>query len=203
MTLVTSVVCISAVTFNGSSRTFSSAGVSLATLTEDKQGAVGWYSIRVSDPDRAEQVAAKVDEEFANWPYETGTETEGAFVKAFAEQIGDVGAIIQAILAAVFFTILLVAGNTMAQALRERTRELGVLKAVGYSDGQVAGFGDASSRARFTLATAGSGRPRRHGCRHSGGSAGTGGWAVAFSILNIQFLISPPAPPIRDPRTLR
>jgi len=104
------------------------------------EGAVGWYYIRVSDPDRAEQVAAKVDEEFANSPYETKTETEGAFVKAFAEQIGDVGAIIQAILAAVFFTILLVTGNTMAQAVRERTRELGVLKAVGYSDGQVLGF---------------------------------------------------------------
>src|SRR3970282_2117725 len=57
--------------------------------------------------------------------------------RAFAEQIGNIGAIMQAILSAVFFTILLVAGNTMAQAVRERIGELGVLKAVGFSNGLV------------------------------------------------------------------
>lgn len=97
-------------------------------------GLVGWYYIRVKDPSRAAEIAQKVDDLFANSPYETKTETEGAFVKGFAEQAGNIGAIITAILTAVFFTILLVVGNTMAQAVRERTRELGVLKAIGFSD---------------------------------------------------------------------
>ena len=104
------------------------------------QGQIGWYYIRVADPQRAEEVARKVDEEFANSPAETKTETEKAFVKGFAEQAGNIGAITMSILTAVFFTILLVAGNTMAQAVRERMSELGVLKAIGYTDGQVLAF---------------------------------------------------------------
>jgi putative ABC transport system permease protein len=104
------------------------------------EGMVGWYVIRVNDPDQAVEISKKIDEEFANSPAETKTETEGAFVKAFADQVGDIGAIVTAILTAVFFTILLVAGNTMAQAVRERTQELGVLKAVGFSDWQVLTF---------------------------------------------------------------
>jgi putative ABC transport system permease protein len=104
------------------------------------QGSVGWYYIRIANPERAAEIARKVDDTFANSPYETKTETEGAFVKGFAEQAGNIGKIIMAILSAVFFTILLVAGNTMAQAVRERTQELGVLKAVGFTDGQMLGL---------------------------------------------------------------
>jgi putative ABC transport system permease protein len=104
------------------------------------QGQVGWYYIRVADPKRSEEVARKVDEEFANSPAETKTETEKAFVKGFAEQAGNIGAITMSILTAVFFTILLVAGNTMAQAVRERMSELGVLKAIGFTDSQVLTF---------------------------------------------------------------
>ncbi|HVS33607.1 MAG TPA: ABC transporter permease, partial [Thermoanaerobaculia bacterium] len=77
---------------------------------------------------------------FENSPSETKTETEGAFVKAFADQLGNIGAIIRAILSAVFFTILLVAGNTMAQSVRERIQELGVMKAIGFTDTQVMTF---------------------------------------------------------------
>lgn len=101
------------------------------------QGQVGWYYIRVKDPKHAEDVAKRVDAHFENSPAETKTETEKAFVKGFAEQAGNVGAIVIAILGAVFFTILLVAGNTMAQSVRERMSELGVLKAIGFTDGQV------------------------------------------------------------------
>jgi putative ABC transport system permease protein len=101
------------------------------------QGQVGWYTIRVKDASRSAEIAKKIDETFSNSPAETKTETEGAFVKAFADQIGNIGAIVTAILSAVFFTILLVAGNTMAQAVRERTQELGVLKAIGFTDAQV------------------------------------------------------------------
>lgn len=100
-------------------------------------GQVGWYVMKIDDPDRSVELAETVDETFANSPAETKTETEGAFIQAFADQVGNIGAIVTAILSAVFFTILLVAGNTMAQAVRERTRELGVLKALGFSDGAV------------------------------------------------------------------
>ncbi len=101
------------------------------------QGLVGWYHIRVKDPKNSAAVAKAIDDHFANSPYETKTETEGAFLKAFAEQTGNIGAIITAILSAVFFTILLVAGNTMAQSVRERVGELGVMKAIGFTDAQL------------------------------------------------------------------
>ncbi len=104
------------------------------------EGLVGWYYIRIANSERAAEIVKKIDDTFANSPYETKTETEGAFVKGFAEQAGNIGKIITAILTAVFFTILLVAGNTMAQVVRERTQELGVLKAVGFTDAQVLGL---------------------------------------------------------------
>jgi putative ABC transport system permease protein len=98
------------------------------------KGLVGWYAIRVNDPAQAGEVARAIDDEFANSPYETKAEPEGAFMQGFAQQIGDIGTILIAILSAVFFTILLVAGNTMAQAVRERVEELGVLKAMGFTN---------------------------------------------------------------------
>jgi putative ABC transport system permease protein len=101
------------------------------------KGQVGWYTIRVQDPAQAAEVAKRVDQEFENSPAETKTEPEGAFVQGWAKQIGNIVLIVAAILGAVFFTILLVAGNTMSQAVRERTGELGVLKAIGFTNGQV------------------------------------------------------------------
>lgn len=104
------------------------------------RGLVGWYVVRIADPARAAEIADAVDAEFANSPAETKTATEKAFVQAFAHQIGDVGAIVTAILGAVFFTMLLVAGNTMAQTVRERTGELAVLKTIGFTDRRVLGL---------------------------------------------------------------
>jgi putative ABC transport system permease protein len=104
------------------------------------EGLVGWYTVRIADPERAAEMAAAVDAVFANSLYETKTEAEGAFLQGFADQIGDVGLIITSIVAAVFFTILIVAGNTMAYAVRERTNELAVLKAMGFTDGGVLGL---------------------------------------------------------------
>jgi putative ABC transport system permease protein len=100
------------------------------------EGLVGWYLVRALNPDQASTVAERIDQEFANSPHETKTETEGAFLRGWAQQVGNITTIMAAILSAVFFTILLVAGNTMAQSVRERTEELGVLKAMGFSNGQ-------------------------------------------------------------------
>lgn len=104
------------------------------------EGLVGWYVVRVADPDRAADVADAVDAEFANSPAETKTSTERAFVQAFANQIGDVGQIVIAILGAVFFTILLVTGNTMAQSVRERIGELAVLETLGFTGPKILGL---------------------------------------------------------------
>ena len=104
------------------------------------KGQVGWYTIRVKDPSQAAEISKRVDQEFENSAYETKTEPEGAFVQGWAKQIGNVALITAAIVGAVFFTILLVAGNTMSQAVRERTGELGVLKAIGFTNGQVLGM---------------------------------------------------------------
>jgi putative ABC transport system permease protein len=82
-------------------------------------------------------MGAKFDEMFANSAAETKTTTEKGFVEGFAKQMGDIGAIMIAILAAVLFTILLVAANTMAQSVRERTSEVGVLKTLGFSNGSI------------------------------------------------------------------
>jgi putative ABC transport system permease protein len=100
-------------------------------------GFVGWYYVRVDSPEEAGAVAQRIDDEFANSPAETKAETEGAFLRSWAKQIGDITTIMAAILSAVFFTILLVAGNTMAQSVRERTEELGVLKAMGFTNAQM------------------------------------------------------------------
>lgn len=104
------------------------------------EGMVGWYVLRVADPARSAEIAQRVDALFANSPYETKTSTEKAFVQSFANQVGDIGAILTAVLAAVFFTILLVTGNTMAQAVRERTSDLAVLKTLGFPDALVLGL---------------------------------------------------------------
>lgn len=101
---------------------------------QENKGQVGWFTVRIADPDRAAEIAAAIDAEFANSPYETKAEPEGAFAQGFAQQIGDIASIVMAVVGAVFFTILLVAGNTMAQSVRERTSELGVLKALGFTN---------------------------------------------------------------------
>jgi putative ABC transport system permease protein len=108
--------------------------------TGGKLGIVGWYVIKIADPARSGDVAKRVDALFANSPAETKTQTEKAMAQSFANQVGSIGTIITAILGAVFFTLLLVAGNTMAQSVRERTGELAVLKTLGFSRGQVLGL---------------------------------------------------------------
>ncbi|MEX0914391.1 MAG: ABC transporter permease, partial [Wenzhouxiangellaceae bacterium] len=85
------------------------------------QDTVGWIVTRVEDPDRAEDIAEKIDARFANSPTETKTSTEAGWMAGFAAQFGNIGLIVRLVLACVFFTLLLISGNTMAQAVRERT----------------------------------------------------------------------------------
>ncbi len=99
-----------------------------------------WYVFTIDNPDKAPEIAAKVDAMFANSPSETKTNTEKAFVSDWAKQVGDIGKIMMWIVAMAMFTILLVSGNTMAQAIRERTNELAVLKTLGFSEGRILGM---------------------------------------------------------------
>jgi putative ABC transport system permease protein len=98
---------------------------------------VGWYVFRVADPATSDQLAKRIDATFANSSAETKTATEKAFVSDFAKQIGDIGSIMMAIAGVVMFFILFVAGNAMAQSVRERINELGVLKTLGFGDGRI------------------------------------------------------------------
>ena len=101
------------------------------------EGLVGWYVVKIKDPSQAQQMAATFDSMFANSSAETKTTTEKGFVEGFAKQVGDIGSIMIAILVAVLFTMLLVAANTMAQSVRERTSEMGVLKTLGFSNAAI------------------------------------------------------------------
>ncbi len=103
-------------------------------------GFVGWYTVRITNPDEAVRVVRAIDEEFANSPFETKTDTEKAFAASFVKQMGNIEFLILSIGSVVFFTLLLVTGNTMAIAVRERVRELAVLKAVGFGDGFALGL---------------------------------------------------------------
>jgi putative ABC transport system permease protein len=95
---------------------------------------VGWYIVKIDNPDNATKIGAAIDAQFANSSAETKTTTEEAFGQAFANQIGNVGTIVIAVASAVFFTMLLVTANTMSQSVRERRSELGVLKTLGFVD---------------------------------------------------------------------
>jgi len=103
-------------------------------------GTTGWYTIRVRDSADPHAVSTKIDRMFENSPHETRTQPEKEFALGFAKQIGDIGAIVRRMLGAVFFTILLLTGNTMAQSLRERIPEMAVLKTLGFSDARVTGL---------------------------------------------------------------
>ena len=101
------------------------------------KGRVGWFIVNPTSGNGADKVASAIDRLSANSDHETKTQTEQAFNQAFAKQFADIGLIVTAIMGAVFFTLLLLTGNTMAQAVRERIPELAVLKTIGFSNRSV------------------------------------------------------------------
>ena len=104
------------------------------------QGLAGIYVLRIKDPNQAESIIQQIDSKFENSPDETKTQTERDFALNFARQIGNLGLILHSILGAVFFAILMLTGNTMSQAVRERIPELAVLKTIGFTDNSVLGL---------------------------------------------------------------
>lgn len=98
------------------------------------RGLAGIFIVQVADPGMAEEVAAAIDARFENSPDETKTQAEAEFQLGFLRQFGDIGFIMNAISGAVFFTILILTGFTMSQAVRERIPELAVLKCLGFTD---------------------------------------------------------------------
>lgn len=101
------------------------------------KGRVGWWVVEPTSTATADRVAKAVDKLSENSDHETKTQSEAAFNQSFAKQFADIGLIVSAIMGAVFFTLLLLTGNTMAQAVRERVPELAILKTLGFKDGTV------------------------------------------------------------------
>jgi putative ABC transport system permease protein len=108
--------------------------------TPYNRGEVGWYVVRVDDAGQADRVAKAIDALSLNSAHETKTQTEQAAFASWMKQTADIGLIVGSIMGAVFFTLLLLTGNTMAQAVRERIPELAVLKTIGFSNGSVLGL---------------------------------------------------------------
>jgi putative ABC transport system permease protein len=98
------------------------------------KGRVGWYMVRIESPDQAAQVAKAIDAISQNSDHETKTQSEDQFRLSFAKQFADIGLIVTAIMGAVFFTLVLLTGNTMAQSVRERIPEFAILKTIGFSN---------------------------------------------------------------------
>lgn len=105
--------------------------------TEFGGGNVGWYIVKIARPKDADRIAQAIDTISANSDHETKSQSEDAFQASFASQFADIGLIVGSIMGAVFFTLILLTGNTMAQAVRERIPELAILKTVGFSNRSV------------------------------------------------------------------
>jgi putative ABC transport system permease protein len=98
---------------------------------------VGWVTFLTSSAEINDRVAQAIDARFANSADETSTEDESTFGKAFTAQVGDIGLVVTLVVGSAFAAILLIVGTTMALAVRERTREIGALKTLGFTSGRI------------------------------------------------------------------
>lgn len=97
-----------------------------------EKGQIGWYVLKINDPERAAAIAADIDQKFTNTPYETKTNTEQQFMASFASMFGNLNLLLGSIAFAVVVTTLFVAANTMAMSVRERTTEIAVMRTLGF-----------------------------------------------------------------------
>lgn len=107
------------------------------SLSQRRMDSIGTFVIRMANPDDATRISSEIDGNFRNSPIQTKTETERAFELSFLSFLGNVKVFLLAICSAITFTILLVSGNTMAMAVRERVKEVGILKTIGFTNGKI------------------------------------------------------------------
>lgn len=110
------------------------------SLGSRRRDFAGTYSVLADSPDSVARIAQQIDEQFRNSPVQTKTETEQAFQLSFISFLGNVKMFLLSICGAVTFTILLVSANTMAMSVRERFKEVGVLKTLGFTNGAILGI---------------------------------------------------------------
>ncbi len=103
-------------------------------------GAVGWYTFSIDDPERSGEIAIEIDKKFENTANATKTMTESEYMLQFLSQYGDISLMTTGILVAMFFTMILLALNTMLYSYRKRVSEIGALKTMGFSDGKLTFF---------------------------------------------------------------
>jgi putative ABC transport system permease protein len=152
-----------------------------------RNGSVGWYATKLSDRTQADQVAQAIDRLSADSDHETKTQSEQAFTAALVSQFADIGLIVGAIMGAVFFTLVLLTGNTMAQAVRERIPELAVLKTIGFSNKSVLGLVLSESVLLLLL----------------GGAIGLAVAGVVVGIVRVKLGATVPLAPVGGPIWLR
>ena len=100
----------------------------------NQKGTIGMIIVKASSPEEGETISRKIDARFMNSSYATRSGPESMIAVEMAGEIADIELIVNAILLSVFFTILLVSSNTLAQSIRERTSDIGVLKCLGFKD---------------------------------------------------------------------
>jgi putative ABC transport system permease protein len=110
------------------------------SLPQGRRDFAGTFAVLADAPENVPRIATQIDELFRNATVQTRTESEKAFQLSFISMLGNVKVFLLSICAAVTFTMILVTANTMAMAVRERIRDVGILKTLGYTKGTILGM---------------------------------------------------------------